>query len=88
MAKGDGLRAKCPYFRARVDWNGSFIQCETQDTSNVLMNPAIINHYRVCEIKGLILFSRKDARDAYYAGTCCPAADCLHRERYEKELVL
>ena len=83
MAKGDGLRAKCPFFKARVDWAcWSYIQCAAMEPW--MFTPVIINKYHFFSLKQHLWISGRKRRDEIYETCCCNGASCYIREHFEQ----
>ena len=70
----DGLRATCPYFRQRIDYQGDYrIQCMTRQQGSLLNKQ-----------DGLFYLSREE-RDAEYTRRCCQGGYCWIRDTWADE---
>ncbi len=84
MAQGDGLRAKCPYFKARVNWAGaSYIQCLALERWMCSFVP-VCNHHRVFLAGHHLYVHGCKRRDEVYKSNCCNGGYCFIREQFEQ----
>lgn len=85
MAAGDGLRATCPYFKARVEWfGGSYIECVAMKPWMESFAPAIVNHYHIFSMEHFLSIHGRERRDEVYKTNCCDGGNCVIRELFEQ----
>lgn len=90
--KGDGMRAKCPYFKARVDVHGHFcISCDAPHALRgaVLYKGRLLRFDRILgketpRLSGYV-FETWVTRNLFYRVKCCAMDHCWMRKQYERE---